>query len=161
VLTSVAIRNTVGNDCVVICSGWAGLDNTVANTVAKVDIGAEAECVWLAVLKVRAAESTSCCEHVVDADLLRKALMNAHSGKREWELVTYTACREGRQRLGRGKADKGSECEEGLHVGGRMRLQQRQTFQGYGVSLRVQEEDGYKMGSKLTGGNIGQRAGQR
>jgi hypothetical protein len=74
VLTSVAIRHTVGNDGVGIRSGWAGLGNTIANTIAKVYIGAEAERVRLAVLG-RAAESSGCREHVVDTDLLSIGLM--------------------------------------------------------------------------------------
>jgi hypothetical protein len=42
-LTSVAIRDTVGNDRVSVCSRWAVLGDTIANTVAEVDVGAEAE----------------------------------------------------------------------------------------------------------------------
>jgi hypothetical protein len=123
VLTSVAICNTEGNDRVGICSGWAGLGYTIANTVAKVDIGAEAERIRLAVLR-RAAESGCCREHVVDTDLLRNGLGLVSSAELGCELgSTYTACREGRNSLGRGEASEGSDGKEGLHGGGgRMRL---------------------------------------
>jgi hypothetical protein len=47
------------------------------NTISELDVGAEADCVRFAVLQW-AAEFRRSSEHVVDADLLRNALMDIY-----------------------------------------------------------------------------------
>jgi hypothetical protein len=73
-LTFGAVVETKLNDGLSVGAGGAGLNGTVANTVAKIFVFAEAEHVRLVVL-IWAAEVSSFSEHVVEAFLLRQSVL--------------------------------------------------------------------------------------
>jgi hypothetical protein len=70
-LTGGAVLQTIRDDGVAINVRGAGFVHTIANTVAKIDIAAEAVRVGLAV-GGRASEVRSLTQHVVDASLLMR-----------------------------------------------------------------------------------------
>lgn len=88
-LTGIAIGDTVCNNRVGVRSCWAGLGDTIADAVLKVDVGAEAERVRLAVLGW-AAEGRGCREHIFDTDLLWNGLVIVWLVNHGTSWFTYT-----------------------------------------------------------------------
>ena len=99
-----------------VCVGVTGtrLVDAIANTVAKVGVGAKASGVGL-VVYVRASEVTSLSEHVADTNLLERVSM-ALSAPLECLDGTHAAWRKVSERLSNNSADDGgSSSNDRLH----------------------------------------------